>query len=461
LNVFSRGFRATLALLLLALAGCSSGGGGSSSPPPPPPAKASLTVVNSTSLDVTEVYIAIGASSTWGVNQLSIPIAPGASRTISAITAGIYDVRAVASDGSSVERYGVQLTEGGAFTWTLVSSSGALKVVNAYSAPITELYVAASSSGSWGTNQLEAAIASGDTFTLTSIPAGTYDLRAVAADGGYVETYAVTIAAGETVTWTLTTATLPTGSVVVVNSYAFPIDELYVTPSSDTTWGPNQLTSPIPPGGSRTITGVPAGLIDLRAVASDGAYAESYDVPLGAGETFTWTLSAVTQPTGSVRVVNNYSYPITQLYVTLSTSSTWGPNQLSAPIPAGGSYTVTGVPVGLIDVRAVASDGAYAEDYDLLLGAGETITWTLTATASVTVLNSSYVPVPELYIALSSSPYWGPNRLSSPILAGGSYTVTGLPSDTYDFLAAESSGYWLRPSVYLAPGSTFTWQLLP
>ncbi len=503
--------------------------------------------MNSTALEVTEVYVATASSSTWGANQLSSSIAPGSSRTISNITAGVYDVRAVASDGSQVERYGVQLTEGGAFTWTLVPTSGSLRIVNGYTSPIAEVYVSSASSGTWGPSQLSAPIAVGGSFTLTDIPAGNYDLRAVAADGAYVESYGVSIQAGGIVTWTLTTATLPTGAVTVVNNYAYPIDELYVASSASATWGPNQLSTPIPAGGSRTITNVPAGLIDLRAVASDGLYSERYDVPLAAGETVTWTLSMATVATGSVRVVNNYGYAITELYITPSSWSTWGVNQLSAPIPAGGSFTITGVPAGLIDLaaftsdgayveqygvalgagetvtwtlapappagsvtvvnnysypltelyvtpstsptwganllsapipvggsititdvpaglidlRVVASNGVYAEDYEVLLGAGENIVWTLSVTASVTVVNGYISPITELYVALSSSPSWGANRLPAPIPVGGSYTVSGLASGTYDFNAVTTGGYWVHYGQYLAPGSVFTWTLVP
>lgn len=453
-------FRTSLALLALALAGCGGGGGGGA-PPPPPPAKASLTVVNSTALHVTEVYVTAASSGSWGANQLSSSIPPGASRTISNIAPGRYDVRAVASDGSYLERYQVQLTEGGAFTWTLVSSTGSLRITNNYTSPITEVYVSSSSSANWGPNQLTAPIPVGGVLTLTNIAPGLHDLRAVAADGAWIEEYGVSFAAGAVVTWTLSPAAPTTGSVTVVNNYAYPITQLYIAPSTSSTWGPNQLSSPIPVGGSISITDIPPGLIDLYAVASDGSFVERYDVPLAAGAVFTWTLTTMT-PTGSVVVVNNYSFPITELYITPSTSSTWGPNQLDTPIPVGGSIAFSGVPAGLIDLRAVASDGAFTERYDAFLDAGGTFTWTLTTTtATLTVVNSTGYTIYELYVAPASSPSWGPNLLTTSIPPGGSFTLTDIPPAIYHFQARTAGWYWERLGQALAAGTTFTWTLLP
>jgi hypothetical protein len=377
LNLSARMYRLSLALLLLIGAACSGGGGGESPPPPPPAVKASLTVVNATMLSMTDVYISPASSGSWGLNQLTSSIVPGASRTIANISAGLYDLRAVANDGSYIERFGVQLTEGGLFTWTLTASAGSLKVVNNYDYPITELYVASSTSSIWGGNQLSAPIPVGGSLTLTNIPAGLYDLKAVGSDGAYVENYDVSITAGGLFTWTLSPAPVATGSLKVVNNYNYPITELYVASSTSSTWGANQLSAPIPVGGSLTLTDIPEGEYDLRAVSSDAAYVENYGVSITAGGLLTWTLSPAPVATGSLKVVNNYNYPITELYVAGSTSSTWGANQLSAPIPVGGSFTVTNIPAGNYDFLAYSSNGASWNRWGQTIAAGTLFTWTL------------------------------------------------------------------------------------
>ncbi len=277
------------------------------------------------------------------------------------------------------------LTEGGAFTWTIVPTAGSLRIVNAYPAPIAEVYVAPSSSGGWGTNQLPAPIPSGSAFTLTDLPAGTYDLRAVTADGAYIEHHGVSIVSGGMLPWIVTAATLPTGSVTVVNGYYRALYELYVTSSSSSTWGPSLLSAPLPQGASLTILGVPAGLIDLRAVAANGGWEERLDLPLAAGETVTWTFSSPTLLTGSVRVVNDHGSSITALYITPSSFPTWGSNQLLAPLPAGGSRSFGGVPAGSIDVRAYAADGSKVVQYGIVLPEGATVTWRFSAGEPVAV----------------------------------------------------------------------------
>jgi hypothetical protein len=452
-------YRLSLALLLLIGAACSGGGGGES--PPPPAAKASLTVVNSTTLSITGVYMSPASSGSWGLNQLTSSIVPGASRTIANISAGLYDLRAVANDGSYIERFGVQLTQGGLFTWTLTASAGSLKVVNNYAYPITELYVASSTSSTWGGNQLSAPIPVGGSLTLTNIPAGAYDLRAVGSDGAYVENYDVSITAGGLFTWTLSVST---GALKVVNNYNFPITELYVASSTSSTWGANQLSAPIPVGGSITLTDIPEGMYDLRAVASDAAYVENYDVSITAGELFTWTLSPAPEATGSLKVVNNYNYPITELYVASSSSSTWGANQLSAPIPVGGSFTLTDIPEDTYDLAAVASDGAYVENYGVSITAGGLFTWTLSpaATGSLKVVNNYTYPITELYVASSTSTTWGSNQLTAPIPVGGSFTLTNIPAGTYDLKAVAADGAYVENyGVSITAGGLFTWTLSP
>jgi hypothetical protein len=371
LNYIARLSRLSLAFLLFMGVACSGGGGGGDTTSPP--AGSSLTVVNSTTVSVTALYISPASSGSWGTNQLSSAIGAGASRTITSITPGRYDLRAVGSDGSYAERYDVAFTAGSVQTWTLAASSGTLKIVNNYSYPITELFVSPSTASTWGANQLSVPIPVGGTLTLTDITPGTYDLKAVASDGSYNETYDASIAAGGLYTWTLTVAS---GSVKVVNNYSYPITELYFSPQTSSTWGANQLTTPIPVGGSFTLTGVPAGVYDLKAVASDGAYREQYDVSITAGSLYTWTLSA-TVSYGSLKVVNSYSYPVVALYVSSSTSTTWGVNQLTTAIPVGGSFTLTNIPQGMYDFAADASNGASWERYDQWLGDGALFTWTL------------------------------------------------------------------------------------
>lgn len=75
-------------------------------------------------------------------------------------------------------------------------------------------------------------------------------------------------------------------------------------------------------------------------------------------------------------VVNNSSDDIFYLYVALSSSTSWGNNQLSSTLYSGNTYTLNGIPPGEYDLKADAS-GPNWEYLGALLNEGATWTWTL------------------------------------------------------------------------------------
>jgi hypothetical protein len=84
-----------------------------------------------------------------------------------------------------------------------------------------------------------------------------------------------------------------TATLRVQNYSDWSIWYLYVSPSVDDDWGPDQLgSSTIPSGSSFTVTGIPCGRsYDLRAEDSGhGVMAERYGVYFACGDTMTWTL---------------------------------------------------------------------------------------------------------------------------------------------------------------------------
>jgi hypothetical protein len=97
-------------------------------------------------------------------------------------------VSAVGIDGTSWAINAVAITAGGTFTWPLYmpAGTGCLTVVNNTTTDtINYLYDPPSPSGctgnNWGTEQLQGAatIPPGSSFTLTNVPAGAHDLRAM------------------------------------------------------------------------------------------------------------------------------------------------------------------------------------------------------------------------------------------------------------------------------------------
>ncbi|HEU4384319.1 MAG TPA: hypothetical protein VFR85_12580 [Anaeromyxobacteraceae bacterium] len=276
----------------------------------------------------------------------------------------------------------------------------------------------------------------------------------------------VTMNASRTVTATFDAP----GSLYVVNSTAYTITQLYVSPAGAGTWGQNQLISPISPSGSFTLTGIPVGTYDFRAVASDGiTFWQTNSVAITAGGQSTWTL--LPPAVGSLNVVNNTSYSITELYVSLAGSGTWGPNQLVPPqsIAPSGTFTLTAIPVGTYDFLAVAADGfSYWLTTSVSITDGGLATWTLQppAVGSLLVVNNHCLAVTDLYLAPSGSPTWSPNQLLVPIdppgptTPAGTFTLTGIPVGTYDAYALGIDGtYWATNGIPITMGGAFPWNL--
>jgi hypothetical protein len=182
--------------------------------------------------------------------------------------------------------------------------TASVQIVNQSGTTICYVYISPSTDTQWGDDQLGSGnvIAAGDSFTITDIPAGTYDFRADDCSGNTLaEEYGVTLPGGP-FTWTVsgtgssggtgsTGGTGGSGSLTVINSSSVTICYLYVSPSTDTSWGDDQLgSSVIDPGQSFTITDIPFGTYDLRAEdCSGGNSVERSGVQISGA--FEWTIT--------------------------------------------------------------------------------------------------------------------------------------------------------------------------
>jgi hypothetical protein len=184
---------AALCLAVLALA-CS---GGSRRDP-----AGALQVVNAGTRSMTSLYVTPSASSDWGPNQLgSQPMGAGGSLTLSPMPPEAYDVQAIFADGVVDTVNDVQVLDG-ATTVLYMANVGEVTVVNATGLWITDIYLVPSTAADWGTDQLSGTLLPGDSFNLTEVTAGSYDLRVVFLGGSYRDylAFGVTPAATRTIT---------------------------------------------------------------------------------------------------------------------------------------------------------------------------------------------------------------------------------------------------------------------
>jgi hypothetical protein len=148
----------------------------------------------------------------------------------------------------------------------------------------------------------------------------------------------------------------PEGNLRVFNDGNLTLRHLYVTPSTSSTWGVDQLTpSFLLPTESITLTRLYPGSYDVQARFSDASWDQVYDVRIQDG--VTTVLGMMNTGNGSVEVFNNSGFPINGIYLTPHSATTWGPNQADQPLISGDKLTLTGVAPGAYDLRVVFSSG--------------------------------------------------------------------------------------------------------
>ncbi len=252
------------------------------------------------------------------------------------------------------------------------------------------------------------------------------------------------------------------GSVAVTNGSIYSITELYITLSSDPSWGSNRITTSITSGSTRTISGLSPGTYDLWAVFSNGEDYEQYGFTVTSGGTTPITATSASGiNTGSVAVTNGSStYAITELYISPSSSSTWGSNQISSSIAVGSTRTITGIPVGTYDLQAVFSNAqtytltgfsvtanqtfAVTAVHSSTGGSSGTITGRVIDALSRTALSNASYSVKQGTTTVASGTTGSDGSYTATVSAGTGYSVTitrtGYAQVVYSNITAEA-GY--------------------
>jgi len=170
--------------------------------------------------------------------------------------------------------------------WDPPPPEGNLRVYNDGNLTLRHLYVTPSTSSSWGVDQLAPSfLLPTESITLTRLYPNSYDVQARFSDGSWDQVYDVRIQDG--VTTILSMMNTGNGAVAVFNNSGFTLNGIYLTPSSATTWGPNQADLPLITGQTLTLTGVAPGTYDLRVAFSGGGTFDTRGISVTAGATST------------------------------------------------------------------------------------------------------------------------------------------------------------------------------
>jgi hypothetical protein len=167
-----------------------------------------------------------------------------------------------------------------------------------------------------------------------------------------------------------------TGTVQLTNNSTHPIDDVYLSLSTDTSWGPKRNASPIPVSGVFSITDVSPGTYDgLAVVYGDSPYlATSWRFPVTAGATSSFVVTDL-DFSGSLHVTNGPTSPITELHVVPAGTGSWGVNILSSPIAVSGSGFLIGVSPGFYDAECVHADLSVNTGYAIQIASLATSTF--------------------------------------------------------------------------------------
>ncbi len=170
--------------------------------------------------------------------------------------------------------------------------------------------------------------------------------------------------------------------------------------------------------------------------------------------------------TATVVLQNNTNQAIFYVYISPTSSTTWGDDMLgAATIPAGGSYTFN-VPAGDYDLRADFSDHTVA-DQRMGVNLSGTYNWTISGggggggggNATIVLHNNSGQTVFYAYISPCSDSTWGNDDLgSSTVPSGGTFNFT-VPAGCYDMKAEDASHNIIDVEMGINVSGTYNWNV--
>ncbi|MDF1515660.1 MAG: hypothetical protein P1S60_17770 [Anaerolineae bacterium] len=152
------------------------------------------------------------------------------------------------------------------------SKTSTIEITNISGVDIAYIYIADADDDDWGDNWLDGdIIADGETYQLTGIPDGFYDMQANDIDD-YVVHELWDVEVKGTYEWTIELAV----SLEVYNLSTKTISELYIVSSDSDTWGDDWLAGDeIPVDDYYYFPELDSGLYDIKAVGTDGKVIET------------------------------------------------------------------------------------------------------------------------------------------------------------------------------------------
>ena len=169
------------------------------------------------------------------------------------------------------------------------TTTGSLAITNNSSKTFEVVYLALTTATTWGSDQCTYTISLGETWTLTDITPGDYDLRVVFTDGSAYEKWNFAITADVTYTLTLTDTNI-VGSLTIINNTLKTFSTVYLSLTTSSLWGSDQCSYIIGPGETWTLTDITPADYDLKVVFTDASEYIKWDFAITGGLIYSLTL---------------------------------------------------------------------------------------------------------------------------------------------------------------------------
>ncbi len=277
------------------------------------------------------------------------------------------------------------------------------------------------------------------------------------------------------------TPTPSTATLILVNNSGVDLWYVFISPSTESTWGSNWLGNDIiPAGGTYTFSNIQPGMYDLLAADSNqNPIANQMGVSL-TGQ-YTWTVTAQSGGGGAIgggdatlTIINNSGVTIFYAYISPSDSPDWGDDVLGAyTIADGGNYVISGIVPGTYDLKVEDSNHNVIETA-MGVNISGNIEWTVTGqgggasgggqpgTVTLTIVNNSGREIVQLYLVRQNSANWGPDQLGGQTIPNGSeFRITDIPPGYYDFRAVDANGQNIAIVEAINLNSNFTLTINP
>lgn len=322
---------------------------------------------------------------------------------------------------------------------------GSLEITNNSGQAMVSAFISPASSASWGPNQLYTSLSNGSSKVVDNISGGSYDIKVEFENGRYDYLSAVIITPGGTasISFNIPNPEL-SGTLRIANSTGQEIHYISISSASTSDWGPNELTSPLNNGIFNRIENLPEGTYDVRVQLADTATRYRYNVIIVTGETTTLEFEGTPPVANLSKTFALSSGQLSEVYITLQTSSTWGANVIDDIFYSSGSFKFTNFAEGGYAIKLVFSDGSilYKKTYISDSWGNDVIEFLSPPTTGLlSIHNETGQSIFNVYVSPSSSEVWREDELGGATLAPGeSHTLTHLGVGTYNIKVIFADG---------------------